>query len=321
MKFSNNRKSIRKVNQHEQAGFSSVVPISLGSKHSIAIIILTILSALNVSLKSDEVSGNVWSLSVGSKVTPATIILLLLFWLPIIMPLIISQVPQVESSLNWLREQEVEEVETNLLRIKLKYNLQEASESYAEKISDSGAINLSPQETQKQLEFYYKNAIALVNAASDIDSPEAIERIDQLANYYDGIREKMPSGHNRTRLLREISSIMWTLIPKVINFPIRERLNSNQGGERLSAYKYIEWNVSIDYMDLLVSRAVGILEVPFAQYAALLTLRRVATSKQLDASQSAKIVDLLNWSANLDYMQQHTRKLILEIASILKAEI
>ena len=130
----------------------------------------------------------------------------------------------------------------------------------------------------------------------------------------------MPSGHNRTRLLREVSSIMWTLVPKVMNFPIHERLNSNKGGERLSAYKYIEWNLSTDYIDLLVARAVGILEVPFAQYAALLTLRRVAASKQLTASQSAKIIGILNWSANLDYIQQHTKKLMLEIVSILETQ-
>jgi hypothetical protein len=159
-----------------------------------------------------------------------------------------------------------------------------------------------------------------VDAASAIDSMEALKRIDQLAGYYDRVREEMSSGSNRTKLMHEISSTMWTLVPRVADFPVLERLNSYRGGERLSAYKYIEWNVSTDYINLLVSRAVGVLEVPYTQYSALLALRRVATSNQLTASQSAEIIRALNWSANLDYMKQERRKLMIEIASILEAK-
>lgn len=320
MCFCMNRSSTRKINRNDKSSISSGLSASLRKKYSITVIILIILSVLTISLKSDKVNSNIWSLSVELKVTSVTLVLLFLFWLPILLPWIISQVPQVKGSLNWLREQGIEEIQTNLLRIKLKYGVQEASENYAEKISDGRYVNLTPQETQQQLESYYRDAIVLVEAASDIESSEALKRIDQLAGYYDRIREEMPSGHNRTKLLREISSIMWTLVPKITNFPIHEKLNSNKGGERLSAYKYIEWNISTDCIDLLVSRAVGILEVPFAQYAALLTLRRVAASKQLTASQSAKIIGILKWSASLDYIQQHTQKLMLEIVSILEAK-
>ncbi|MCZ0905008.1 hypothetical protein ON021_34450, partial [Microcoleus sp. HI-ES] len=72
--------------------------------------------------------------------------------------------------------------------------------------------------------------------------------------------------------MHEISSTMWTLIPKVITFPVHERLNIQKGGERLSAYKHVEWNTSTDSINLLVSRAVGIMEMPYTQYAALLAL-------------------------------------------------
>jgi hypothetical protein len=301
--------------------FRSGFPSSLRKKYSITIFALIILSVLSISLKSDKVNSNVWSLSVELKVTSVTLVLLFLFWLPILLPWILSQVPQVQGSLNWLREQGIEEIETNLLRIKLKYGVQEASEKYEEKISDIGAINLTSQETQQQLEARYRDAIALVDAAaSDIDSTEALKQIDQLAGYYDRVRDEMPFGPNRTKLMHEISSTMWTLIPKVINFPLYERLNSQKGGERLSAYQHVEWNPSTDYINLLVSRAVGIMEMPYTQYSALLALRRVVTNNQFAPSKSAEIIDILNWSANLDYMKPERRKLMIEIASLLKTK-
>jgi hypothetical protein len=300
--------------------FMSGLPPSLRKKYSITIFALIILSVLSISIKSDKVNSNVWSFSVELKVTSVTLLLLFLFWLPLLLPWVLSQIPQVQGSLSWLREQGIEEIETNLLRIKLRYGVQEASEKYEEKISNVGATDLTSQETQQELEGRYRDAIALVDAASAIDSMEALKRIDQLAGYYDRVREEMSSGSNRTKLMHEISSTMWTLVPRVADFPVLERLNSYRGGERLSAYKYIEWNVSTDYINLLVSRAVGVLEVPYTQYSALLALRRVATSNQLTASQSAEIIRALNWSANLDYMKQERRKLMIEIASILEAK-
>ncbi len=316
-----NRKSVQKISQDEIYSVNSVFSSSLRKKYSVTIIILIVLSILSISLKSDKVNSSIWSFSIELKVTSLTLVLLFLFWLPILLPWILSQIPQVQGSLNWLREQGIEEIETNLLRIKLKYGVQEASEKYEEKISDVGAINLTSQETYQQLERRYRDAIALVDAASDIDSTEALKRIDQLAGYYERVRDEMPFGLNRTKLMREISSTMWTLIPKVVNFPVHERLNSYNGGERLSAYKYIEWNASTDDINLLVSRAVGIYEMPFTQYSALLALRRVVTSNQVTFNKSAEIMDILNWSAHLDYMRPNCQELMTEVASILRTKI
>jgi len=91
------------------------------------------------------------------------------------------------------------------------------------------------------------------------------------------------------------------------------------GGERLSAYKYIEWQPSIEYVNLLLSRAIGILEMPFGQYAALLALRRIVKSNKLVQTQSREIIDILNWSANIDYIGKDRRRLMIEIVSILEA--
>lgn len=314
-----NKNSTRRVNQNEaSSGLSS----SLKKKYLITIVILTILSVLNISLKSDKVNSNIWSFSVELKVTSVTLVLVFLFWLPTLVPWFLTQFPQLQGSLNWLREQGIEEVETNLLRIKLRYGVQEASQNYEEKIWNPGATSakLNAQETHQQIKKRYQDAITLIDATSNIDSAEALKRIDQLAIYYDRVREEMPSGSNRTRLMRDISSTMWALVTKTVNFPVRDRLNSNKSGDRLSAYKYLEWQPSSEYIDLLLSRAVGILEMPFGQYSALLALRRVVTTNELAPTQSRETIAILNWAANLDYIKgnRNRQRLMIEIASILK---
>lgn len=303
----------------------SVLPSSLRKKYSITIFILAILSILNISLKSGKINSNVWSFSVESKVTSVTLFLIFLFWLPILLPWFFTQFPQLQGSLNWLREQGIEEIETNLLRIKLRYGVQEASQNYEEKIWNPGATNVdfNAQETHQQIEKRYQDAIALIEDTSTTDSTEALKRIDQLAAYYDKVREEMPSGSNRTRLMRDISSTMWALVTKTVNFPVRERLNSSKAGERLSAYKYLEWQPSGEYIGLLLSRAAGILEIPFGQYSALLALRRVVTTNELNPDQLRRAIDILKWSANLDYLRagRSRQRLMIEITSILETNV
>ncbi|MEM8806567.1 MAG: hypothetical protein AAGF01_11120, partial [Cyanobacteria bacterium P01_G01_bin.38] len=286
------------------------------------IVILIVLSIVNISLKSDEIRSDIWSFSIDIKVTSITLLLIFILWLPILLPWLISLFPQLQGSLNWLRRQGIEEVETNLLRIKLRYGVEEASKNYEEEIWEPGATSatLTSRETHEQIERRYRDAITLVDTASNIDSVEALRRIDQLANYYDKVRYEMPSGSNRTRLMREISSIMWALVPKTVSFPVRERLMSAKAGKRLSAYKYIEWQPSAKHINLLLSRAVGVLEMPFGQYSALLALRRVIANNQLTPNQLKEISSILNWSGELDYIKssQGRSGLTKEILSILR---
>lgn len=313
-----NRKLTRQQYQSNQLGVPLEIPFSFKNNYSITITILIVLSVLNISFSSDN---GAWSFSLELNVTSITLFLLFLLWLPVLLPLFLERIPQVRGSLSWLREQGIEEIETNLLKIKLRYGVQEASETYQSQISEVGAINLSSQETQQQLEQRYREAIALVDAASNIESPEALKRIDQLAGYYDRVREKMPPGSNRTKLMLQISSTMWALVPKVSHFPVIDRLKSDRGGERLSVYKYIEWTAFTDEIDLLVSRAIGVLEVPFNQYSALLALRRVVAHHSFSPEQSNVVIDVLTWSSNLDYTSPDRQQLMLEIASILKAKL
>ncbi len=227
----------------------------------------------------------------------------------------------MQSSLSWLREQGIEELETNLLRIKLSSGIQSASKNYEEKILSASVKNTGQTcfETYQKIEARYQNVIALIDATGSIEPAKALKKINQLAGYYDRVREEIPSGSRRTRLMMDISSTMWALAPKTRNFPLRAKLNSHKSGERLSAYKYLEWHPLEEYTDLLLSRAVGILETPFGQYAALLALRRMVSIINLTPAKKKEMTNILNWSANIDYLANANDRhsLIVEVASIL----
>jgi hypothetical protein len=281
------------------------------------VIVLTLLSILNITLKSDKLNSQTWSLSVEIKVTAVTLFLVFFILLPTLLPWIISFVPQIQDSIKWLRNQGIEQIETSVLKIKLRYGLEEASKNYEEKIWTPGTVNSISQDTFKQLEIRYRDAISLINSKGDIGSAEALNQIDQLGEYYDRVREEMPSGSSRTRLMTEISSTMWALISKTLDFPVHKRIVSPKGGERLSAYKYIEWQPSNSYLNLLLPRSIGVLEVPFGQYSALLALRRVVTTNKIDSGQAREIIDLLSWAPNIEYFGSDRQSLMISIVSLL----
>ncbi|HEY9647528.1 MAG TPA: hypothetical protein V6C88_14220 [Chroococcidiopsis sp.] len=320
-----NKRTTRRATQKTMRLATAGLDASLKKQYLITIAVLIILSVLNISLKSDQVSRDVWSVAVEVRVTSITLILVFLFWMPVLLPWFLTQAPRLQGSLNWLRAQGIEEIESSVLKIKLKYGVQEASRNYEEQISEPGANSdrLNADDDRQQIEKRYQEAIALIDAMSTIDATEALDRINQLAVYYDRVRDEMPPGANRTRLMLEISSTMWALVNKTVDFPVLERLNSPKAGERLSAYKYIEWQPSSQYLDLLLSRAIGILEIPFGQYAALLALRRLVTLNPLTPTQASETINLLTWSAKLDYFQadKSRPKLMMEIAAILQANL
>ena len=95
-------------------------------------------------------------------------------------------------------------------------------------------------------------------------------------------------------------------------------MNSTKGGERISAYKFLEWQPSIEYIDLLLARSIGVLEVPFAQYAALLTLRRLVVNLDIDKNTQNRILQILMWNSQIDFLGEDRRSLMKSIISILE---
>ena len=212
-----------------------------------------------------------------------------------------------------LRESGIEEIEAGILRIKLSPGIKEAAENYEQKVVDA---KIDPDK----LENIYKEAIASLGKSKSLPSTDAITRINEVCSYYDRIRQTLPSGSRRTKLMTELSSILWPLMSraKIDDLNIGTRLNSPSGGQRLSAYKYLEYEPNMEHANLLLSRGAGILEEPFGQYGALLAIRRMVVNLQLTDSQKKLMVTLLQWASELQYMGSDRKYLMRSIVATLE---
>lgn len=249
-------------------------------------------------------------------VTSITLILFLLAWLPFLIPWIYAVAPRIGGSLGWLRTQGVEEVETSIFRIKLAAGVEKAAEVYENTILQSEARPQGPIQAD-QLDRGYQEAIQLAVSSHGYSSADALARVDELAALYDQIRSQVPSGPERSRLMRLISSTMWSLIPQIDDLAVKPRLLSDNGGTRLSAYKYLEWRPTADSLDVLLSRSIGTLETPFGQYDALLALRRVLGQAQLTPEQLQMVRATIGWYLQLGYSGDDRRNLMRSILSTL----
>lgn len=261
------------------------------------IFILTLLSPIGISLQTDDAASMPWKISATIQITSITITFLLLAWLPLLIPWLISLSPRLQNLLAGLRESGIEEIEAGILRIKLTSGVKEAAELYQKKLAE---VKKDPANIEKS----YNEALASLKASEALSKTEAFARVNEVCAYYDRIRKTMSSGAERTRLLTNLASILWPLMAMVdVNtLDIEERLKSTSGGIRLSAYKFLEYQPDLKYLNLLLSRAVGILEEPFGQYGALLALRRMVTILPLNNEQGQLVVRHLEWSARLDYV-------------------
>lgn len=302
-------------NRDQQAEFEKsaeeVRNFPLRRLYFLVIFILTLLSPLALSIQSDDFHSLPWKVSATIQVTSITITFLILAWVPLLLPWLVSMSPRLQNFFAGIRESGIEEIEAGILRIKLNPAIKEAAEIYR-KAADRKA-------DPHQLENSYKQALNMIAASDALSAADAISKIDEVCSYYDRIRETLPTGPRRTSLLTELASILWTLMSRVNvhELNIRERLLSPRGGRRLSAYKYLEYAPNPDYLNLLLSRAAGILEEPFGQYSALLALRRLVMNVDLDASQKETISRHLRWSADLDYIGDDRRYLMNSILTSL----
>jgi len=164
----------------------------------------------------------------------------------------------------------------------------------------------------------YRDALAAIKDSGILSSSEAMNKINKLSEYYDQNRASLPPGSKRTRLMEELSSMLWSLMPSVKNFPLRERLNSWRSDDRLSAYKYLEYKPGMDNLDLLISSAIGVLEEPFGQYAALLALRRLVINVKTGTLEKELITRNLTWIARLEFMGSDREYLMNSIVSLLE---
>ena len=188
----------------------------------VVIFILTLLSLIKLSIQSDNISTFPWKISAEIQVNSITLILLLLIWLPLLIPWIVSISPRFQTFLTGLRESGLEEVEAGILRIKLTAGIEKAADMYEKKVLDSDKLATTNVQEIEKLENSYRESIeSVLRMSKNLTSSEAMSKVDELGLYYDRIRETMPSGHERSQLMRSVESAMWALIPSIQNFPIR----------------------------------------------------------------------------------------------------
>lgn len=211
----------------------------------------------------------------------------------------------------------MEEIEASIFRIRLHPGVRQAAESYETNLQENLHL-FSADTAKKEVENVFVETRNLLAHSSQLTSSQAMLQINLLASYYDRVRKEMESGHERTRLMTVIASTMWSLMTFVKDFPVSERLISAKGGERLSAYKFLEWEPNIVYLDTLLSRSVGVLEDPFGQYGALLALRRMVSVISVSQSQRELILSILGWASKINYMGSGRLTLMKSIESILE---
>lgn len=291
-------------------------PLPLGAWFYIGLTILILLSIIGLSFELEDT----WKVSADVGVTAVTLLLLLLICLPVIVPWLRANEPSLERFFGWFRSQGIEEIESGLGRIKFASGAPNAADTYENSVLKPVNENLGPEEIEQELRDSYSEVLELTDSSLGIDPPRALRMVDELATYYDRIRESIPPSRERTRLMTQVASTMWSLMPSTEDFPVRARLNSPRGGERLSAYKYLEWRPSAEFTDSLLSRAVGALETPFGQYHALLTLRRLVNTVELTPSQEQRISDTLAWFVELEYLRGADRGVLMRgILAVLRS--
>lgn len=281
-------------------------------------IFIVIIDVLQISYQFNPDGQPGWQLTIAPSIKTSTIILVLILSLPILLPFINNVISQgyIRRLTGTLRNEGIEEIETNIVRIKLSAQATQTAAAYEEKVLEKrGAnYNLSPVTYQEQFTIAYSEVSALAGKSKSISPETALDFINELAGYYDEIRERFPGSGKRTSLMSNIASIIWSIIPNTQNFPLEEYINSPSGGKRLASYKYLEWQPSTDYLDDLLVRALGVLEVPFGQYNALMALQRLTTTLTLDESQKRKIAANLKWHRKLRHLNSaYDRKQLMSV--------
>jgi hypothetical protein len=286
-------------------------------------VILIVIDILQLSYQVNPNGQAGWQLTVAPSIKATTIVLALILCLPILLPLINRVISEgyIRRLTGTLRNEGIEEIETNTLRIKLSADATQSAEAYERKVlSETETADVSnPIEYQATFERAYSEVTTLAQRSNAISSEQALEFINELANYYDEIRENLPGGSGRTTLMTRIASLIWSIIPSIQQFPIEKYIVSRSGGKRLAAYKYLEWQPDPAYLNELLVRALGVLETPFGQYSALNALQRLITATTLTEGQSRTVLVNLKWHSkqrHLAYGQDRVQKMRAIIATL-----
>jgi hypothetical protein len=103
----------------------------------------------------------------------------------------------------------------------------------------------------------------------------AEDRILELAEEYNNIRETQPSGPYRTSAMIGIVSRMIAAANRLQNFDVEKWLKDNDRGKRLSAYAYLYTRPDYSQLGTLIDSVSRIEDKPFGQYWGIQAIEQV----------------------------------------------
>jgi hypothetical protein len=141
----------------------------------LVILILTLLSPFSLSIQTDDINSLPWKISGTLQITSITITFLLLAWLPLLIPWLVSLSPKLQTFFTGLRESGIEEIEAGILKIKLSPGIKEAVETYKNVVDISRAekSEKKPDEIEKS----YEIALSEIKNSKTLSSSEAMDKI------------------------------------------------------------------------------------------------------------------------------------------------
>jgi hypothetical protein len=139
-------------------------------------VMLIVLSIVDISISSDNIYDGPWKVSTGISASNTTLWLLLIAWIPVILPWLEAQLPRIRSSVGWLRSQGIEEIAASIFSIKIASG-KETVDTYESKVIGSVDRTIrSPtaRDIGEDLSDSYKAAIASVSKSSALSSKDAL---------------------------------------------------------------------------------------------------------------------------------------------------
>jgi hypothetical protein len=129
----------------------------------------------------------------------------------------------------------------------------------------------------QKVELVLANAVSkeLTVVASEMSADKVAVEWQNCAEEYKRLRDRLPSGSNRTSLMTQVVSRMLSLAPLLSNYDVTSELKQGDRGRRLGAYVFLYARPEPRYLQDLVSSVTQIEDKPFGQYWGILAIQKV----------------------------------------------
>ncbi|MBC6989387.1 hypothetical protein [Hymenobacter sp. BT491] len=124
------------------------------------------------------------------------------------------------------------------------------------------------------------------------DMPSATSKLLELAKEYNNLRERLPSGNERTIAMTSIVRQMTNLAPELHDYDVPNALNNEDRGIRLTAYAYLFARPEFSQLANLINSLILVEDKPFGQYWAIQALGKLIANR-LDHSIDNTLVNRL----------------------------